>query len=67
VTEGDFKNDSKQHKIITYQADGKLSTKPIFNQWMEDRQRRIYETVEFIPFGKDDLTPPHVFNTFESF
>ena len=34
---------------------------------MEDKKRRIYETVEFIPYGKDDPTPPHVFNTFEYF
>jgi len=65
----EFKTACKEYPIIEYRPSGTLMTPApsIYDRWMEDKSRRKYESINFIPFGKENTCPPHIFNTFKGF
>ncbi len=38
-----------------------------FNAWLEDEKRRSYNFFNFNPYVREDDTPEHIYNTFNSF
>ena len=60
----DFKVLCEEYKIIDFNAKGEICTPSIFNKWVADTKRRKYECIDFLPYGKDDACPAHVYNTF---
>jgi hypothetical protein len=60
ITEADFKNDCKTYQIMEFKPNGDVYTTSIFDKWIADPKHRLYETVEFIPYGKVNPTPSHV-------
>jgi len=63
----DFQLACKEYEIQTINIQGKIIYKSIFEDWIKDKTRRKYETIDFIPYGKTDKSPDYVFNTFEGF
>ena len=65
----EFKTACKEYPIIEYRQSGTLMVPPpcIYDKWMEDKSRRKYESVDFIPFGKNNTCPSFIYNTFKGF
>jgi rubrerythrin len=67
IKESDFKNACLEYKYISTNRKGQMEALSIFSEWAGDVNKRKYECIDFIPFGKEDECPPHVYNTFEGF
>ncbi len=63
----DFQLACKEFEIEEINDSGKVIYKSIFDNWIKDKTRRKYETIDFMPYGKTDKSPNYVFNTFEGF
>lgn len=57
----------REYPIVDYKPNGDLFETNIFNRWIADPERRQFECCDFYPYGKVDLCPSHVFNTFDGF
>lgn len=67
LKEGEFKNACKEYQILDYKPNGEMFTTSIFEKWIADKTRRLYECTDFLPFGKEDICPSYVYNTFDGF
>jgi hypothetical protein len=63
----DFKLACEEYKIEDFNEKGELIIRSIFNKWVGDKNKRQYETIDFLPFGKVDNHPSYIYNTFEGF
>ena len=63
----DFQLACKEYEIEEINDAGKVVYRSIFENWIKDKTRRKYETIDFMPYGKTDKSPDYVFNTFEGF
>jgi len=67
MTNGDFKTVCEEYKILHKNDKGRVDIVSIYNKWIEDREKRCYETVNFVPFNKLNNVPKNVYNTFQGF
>lgn len=69
LTSNEFRLACKEFPIIEYRPSGTLMVPPpcIYDKWIEDANRRKYQSIDFIPYGNEDTCPPHIFNTFDGF
>ena len=63
----DFQLACKEYPILITDEDGKIKKKSIFETWISDPTRRKYQSIDFIPYGIEDICPDHIYNTFEGF
>lgn len=63
----DFKTVCKEFVITDINKDGKMYETDIYDKWIADKTRRVYQCVDFIPFHNENTCPPHVFNTFDGY
>lgn len=63
----EFKLVCKEHKIIDYRANGDMKIDDIFDKWMGDVTKKMYDKIDFVPFGKTQCCPPYIYNTFDGF
>jgi hypothetical protein len=63
----EFKLICKEHKIIDYKANGDMKLDDIFDKWMGDKTKKQYDKIDFVPYGKVQVCPPFIYNTFDGF
>jgi len=57
----------EEYPIIDYKPNGDVFQTSIYNKWVRDPARRMYECCDFVPYGKKDTCPDYIFNTFQGF
>ncbi len=63
----DFKLICEEYRIETFNDKGDLVEKSIFDKWIKDIDKRQYDRIDFLPYGKINTTPMYVYNTFKGF
>ena len=63
----DFKSVCEDFRIIDFDERGNMRNQSIFNKWTQDKTKRQYQCVDFIPYTTSDPSPDHVFNTFTNY
>lgn len=67
LTQMDFKTAAQEYRILIQDHHGKVREACIYDTWIQDPQKRFYETVDFIPFNRHNNVPSTIWNTFEGF
>jgi|DEB0MinimDraft_10_1074344.scaffolds.fasta_scaffold01880_1 energy-coupling factor transporter ATP-binding protein EcfA2 len=63
----EFKIACKTHQIIDFKDNGDMFVTSIYDRWIKDQTKRQYESIDFIPYGKENVCPSFIYNTFEGF
>jgi hypothetical protein len=63
----EFKLICKEHKIIDYKANGDMVISDIFDKWMGDKNKKQFDKIDFVPYGKVEVCPSFIYNTFDGF
>ena len=63
----EFKIICKEHKIIDYKANGDMVVDDIYNKWIGDKTRKQFDKIDFVPYGKVQVCPSFIYNTFDGF
>jgi hypothetical protein len=67
LTNSDFRNACEEYKIEDFNDKGELIVKSIYNRWLGDKNKRQYDTIDFMPYAKVNNTPSYIYNTFQGF
>lgn len=57
----------EEFPILDYKPNGDVFQTSIYNRWIKDPNRRQYECCDFVPYGKENNCPDHIWNTFQGF